>query len=60
MQAYYEKILFKKEQSGICWDLLFFKKGSGMTQGNVYLSAVFGLILFGSMGVELGINNYHH
>ena len=43
MQAYYEKILLKKEQSGICWDLLFFKKGSGMTQGNVYLSAVFGL-----------------
>ena len=43
MQAYYEKILFKKEQSGICWNLLFFKKGSGMTQGNVYLSAVFGL-----------------
>ena len=43
MQAHYEKILLKKEQSGICWDLLFFKKGSGMTQRNVYLSAVFGL-----------------
>ena len=43
MQAYYEKILLKKEQSGICWDLLFFKKVSGMTQGYEYLSAVFGV-----------------
>jgi len=47
MQAYYEKILLKKiEQSGIYWELLFFEKGrgrGGMTQGNVYLSVVFGL-----------------
>ena len=46
MQAYYEKILVKKRTMKHLLRAVIFWKGwggGGMTQGNVYLSAVFGL-----------------
>ena len=65
MQAYYETILLKKKNNQVFVESCYFLKrvGGVVWHRVMYIclqSLVLTIILFGSKGLELGINNYYH